>query len=46
MGSSGEVDRLIAQMKTAGVPCFVSSASPARNRQLAKLCTVDLKTFK
>ncbi|MGD6809352.1 MAG: cobaltochelatase subunit CobN [Candidatus Bathyarchaeia archaeon] len=45
MGSSGEVDRLIAQMKTAGVPCFVSSASPARNRELAKLCTVEPQDY-
>jgi cobaltochelatase CobN len=45
MGSTGEIDRLIAQMKTAGVPCFVSSASLARNRELMKLCTVDSQDY-
>ncbi|MGD6933777.1 MAG: cobaltochelatase subunit CobN [Candidatus Bathyarchaeia archaeon] len=45
MGSSCEVDRLIAQMKIAGVPCFVSSASPARNRDLIKLNTVEHEDY-
>jgi cobaltochelatase CobN len=46
MGSSQEVERLIGEMKTAGVPCFVSSAAAARNRELMKHCTVAPEDYK
>ncbi|XHH10529.1 MAG: cobaltochelatase subunit CobN [Candidatus Bathyarchaeia archaeon] len=45
MGSSPEVELFIAQTKTAGVPCFVSSASPARTRELIKHCTVEPQDY-
>lgn len=46
MGSSPEVNRFLAQMKTAGVPCFVSSAASGRNRELVKLSTVEPEDYK
>jgi cobaltochelatase CobN len=46
MGNSAEVDQLMASMKTARVPCFVSSASLGRNRELMKLCTVEPQDYK
>jgi cobaltochelatase CobN len=45
MGSSPEINLLIGEMKASGVPCFVSSAAPARNRELAKLCTVEPQDY-
>lgn len=46
MGSSQEIDRLIEEMKTAGVPLFVSSAAAGRNRELLKHCTVAPEDYK
>ncbi len=45
MGSSPEVFRIIAEMKTVGVPCFVSSAASGRNQELRKHCTVGDKDY-
>ncbi len=46
MGSSPEVEQLLTAMKTARVPCFVSSASTARNKELMKLCTIEPQDYK
>jgi cobaltochelatase CobN len=45
MGSSPEVYKLINQMKSLGVPCFISSASPSRNGELKRLCTVEPQDY-
>jgi len=46
MGNSSEVGSVLASVKAAGVPCFVSSASPMRNKELIKLCTIDMDDYK
>ncbi|MCW4006368.1 MAG: cobaltochelatase subunit CobN [Candidatus Bathyarchaeota archaeon] len=45
MGSSTETESLIGVVKAAGVPCFVSSASLARNQDLLKHCTVEPEDY-